>query len=124
MDRGGLIMGYQERINKKPVKQGINKYDIMRALITMAWYNGLEEDVLSWSELPCENVLNYRKIISCPFLIDKSQYDKEDLWQLIYIWGTLVLLFGEYGTSPRYGWITEVEDFRSFIKKMGEFLED
>lgn len=31
------------------------------------------------------------------------------------VWIILVSLFGDYGTSPRYGWITERRDFDIFV---------
>lgn len=31
------------------------------------------------------------------------------------VWILLVSLFGDFGTSPRYGWITERRDFDMFV---------
>lgn len=39
--------------------------------------------------------------------------------QLIYSW--LVMMYGDYGTSPRGGWIT---DMRGAVKWLDEFMED
>lgn len=38
--------------------------------------------------------------------------------QLIYCW--LVMMFGDYGTSPRVGWIT---DMKGAVKWLDEFME-
>ena len=38
--------------------------------------------------------------------------------QLIYSW--LVMMYGDYGTSPRYGWIT---DMKGAVKWLDEFMD-
>ena len=43
------------------------------------------------------------------------EYEQDEYMEDIDIlWGTLVYSFGEYGTSPRYGWIEN--EYKSFIK--------
>lgn len=39
--------------------------------------------------------------------------------QLMYSW--LVMMYGDYGTSPRCGWIT---DMKGAVKWLDEFMED
>ena len=91
--------------------------DIRSAL----FYNGLEEVVAKWAELKESNGR-----IDCP-----ENYGLEDeyeghileghspeYYQLQIIWMLCVLMFGDYGTSPRSGWIDHTEEFREFCRKM------
>ena len=91
---------------------------IIDALDSVTWYNGLAEVVLTWKDLKPEH-----RHVSCP---DNYGYkisgllsvgEKEYLAQLQVIWMICVVLFGDYGTSPRYGWIEEksLKDFHAFI---------
>lgn len=36
----------------------------------------------------------------------------------MFIWSMLVLAYGDYGTSPRSGWITDFSDYDMFIDKL------
>ena len=51
---------------------------------------------------------------------DEWIYSTYDYGQLEIIWMFLVLMYGEYGTSPRSGWIDEdnFEEFREFIDEI------
>ena len=81
---------------------------IMDALDSVTFYNGLAEDIHKWKELPIEDGL-----IKCPLGV--PQTDEEN--QLQVIWMILVCIFGNYGTSPRFGWIEGdfKEQFDAFI---------
>ena len=35
-----------------------------------------------------------------------------------------VLLFGDYGTSPRSGWITDINGFKSFIDEITKLYRE
>ena len=96
---------------------------IINALDSVTWYNGLAEVVLAWKDLKLEH-----GSVSCP---DNYGYkipgllsvgDKEYLAQLQVIWMICVVLFGNYGTSPRYGWIEEksLKEFHAFIDSITE----
>lgn len=84
---------------------------LLDALDRVTWYNGLAEVVLSWKELPV--TMNF---------LGHSQMEKPDYIctnpQLEVIWMIAVSLFGDYGTSPRSGWITDVEGFFAFIDRI------
>lgn len=81
---------------------------LLDALDGVTWYNCLAEEVFSWACLPTE--ADY-KIITLPKNVNPmNPYGP----QLEVIWMIAVILFGEYGTSPRTGWIENVEGFREF----------
>ncbi len=71
---------------------------------TMVHYNGYANTIRSWKTL--EVGAGWQ--IACPENYNASSsvklYDS-DWGALQFIWGTAVYKFGDYGTSPRYGWI-------------------
>jgi hypothetical protein len=73
-----------------------NGETITDALDSVTFYNGLADDILKWKDLPIENGL-----IKCPLDIPHT----EEEHQLQVFWMILVCIFGDYGTSPRFGWI-------------------
>lgn len=76
---------------------------LIDALDSVTWYNGIAEDVLKWKKLPKDS-----HGILCP----GGFYDAPGLE---VIWMICVCLFGDYGTSPRSGWIENVDSFYEFI---------
>lgn len=60
--------------------------------------------------------------MSIALSIDASTYQCNDIDngmdQLIYCW--LIMMYGDYGTSPRGGWIT---DIKGALKWLDEFME-
>lgn len=87
------------------------------ALDSITWYNGLAPVVFSWIWLKKKN--GY--CVSCP-----NRYGAPDDWAESYIsqlqvfWMYAVETFGECGTSPRFGWITDVAGFRKWILDITE----
>lgn len=81
----------------------------IEALKAAAFYNGIDKTLTAWKELQPNN----GKIIECPYEVE---HDKQDE---IY-WMICVLLFGNYGTSPRYGWIEDIAGFRAFLDTLTE----
>lgn len=71
---------------------------------TMVHYNGYSEVIRSWKTLETR----YGNRISCPENYNASSSVKrgDSDWGILqFIWGTAVYKFGDYGTSPRFGWI-------------------
>lgn len=84
----------------------MNYEELINAIATIGFYNGYS-DVL-------KNISDYIKY-----------YDREEYYSFAYpkdilkaynidefpniVWALMVLMFGDYGTSPRYGWI-EIEN--------------
>lgn len=81
----------------------------LSVLDSIVWYNGLGEIVLQWKDKE-PNITGY---IS-PDYRDKG-YDVETVANLEFIWMIAVLLYGDYGTSPRSGWIKDCQGFKTFI---------
>ena len=89
------------------------------AIDSVTWYNGLAEIVRSWKTTCNEN---------SGFLTPPDRYgadNSHDEAQLQVIWMMCVVLFGDYGTSPRYGWISDIDGFKKFIDRITDtFVED
>ena len=85
------------------------------AVATALWYNDLLCIVESWADLQP----NEHKQITEPYFdMDIDPYFKA---QLQIIWMILVIMYGDYGTSPRFGWIEDINGFRAFIERLKEF---
>lgn len=79
--------------------------DFITALDSVTYYNGLAHAVRGWKRLqkyeaPSESY---------------GAEDAGDIAQLQVIWMMCVSLFGDYGVSPRYGWIENIDGFHDFI---------
>lgn len=105
----------KEYYNNKIAELGIiTKKDFMYALNSIVWYNGLTDEIKKWKDKDYlvdntfPQTFNDVKII-----IQKDYYA-----QLQVFWMLCVLLFGDYGTSPRTGWIEQRERFEKFIDEL------
>ena len=85
--------------------------NMVYALDSVTWYNGLAEYVAKWkTDCPRVNGAIVRDETYCCGEVDSPVYD-----QLQVIWMICVELFGNCGTSPRTGWIEDEEGFCKFI---------
>ena len=76
----------------------MNKY--ISAINSICFYNNLQDDILKWKE------------------IVKKPYDRVEInygTYLEFIYSICVMLYGDYGTSPRSGWIIDIKGFYTFI---------
>lgn len=90
--------------------------DYINALDAVTWYNGLAETVFGWRDIP-------KKDGCGDYLLPPDNYGAPTGWdteQLQVIWMIAILLYGNYGTSPRCGWIEDVEGFREWILSITE----
>lgn len=83
--------------------------DVIEALDSVTWYNGLAAIVFSWRDLKPDP-----SSIACPHNYGMDEVCDWAFNQLQVIWMIAVEMFGSCGTSPRYGWIEDVEGFRRF----------
>lgn len=85
------------------------------ALDNVTWYNGLAEYVYKWHDIPEEDGGG----IVCPdnYCGLTPGADPPTYYQLQIIWIIAVGLFGDWGTSPRHGWINgdRVDEFRQWV---------
>ena len=78
---------------------------------TIIGYNCLYEIINTWAELPEQN-----GIITMPKHYNEPEpIDKENQAQLEIFWMMAFILFGDYGTSPRSGWIEHIDKFRKWV---------
>ena len=88
---------------------------IISAIEAVVWYNGLGEFILPWRDMKPNDYTGYIK----PNYRDKG-YDDSLVTQLEAIWMIAVMLYGEYGTSPRSGWIEDIDGFKKFVDAITE----
>ena len=84
--------------------------EIVRAIISSFYYNRSREDMINL----CEEVKKR---------IRKYNVEWTDDGNIFY--GILVLLYGDYGTSPRGGWLeSEAEEIIASINEKIEILKE
>lgn len=81
-----------------------NCNDLQSAFVTMLCYQGYDTAI---SEL-LKKIKDTDERITYS---DENGFSEE-------VWSIFVLMFGDYGTSPRFGWIENVIEFKSFLKKI------
>lgn len=94
--------------------------NMVHALDSVTWYNGLAEYVMKWkTDCPRVNGTIVPDETYCCGEMDSFIYD-----QLQVIWMICVELFGDCGTSPRTGWIEDEEGFCKFIDDITNLKQD
>ena len=90
---------------------------VLRSIQSAARYNGLDEIITGWAKLKAKDGI-----------IEHHDYNNHDYpeWarnQLQVYWMICVLMFGDYCTSPRFGWITRAAapSFRKFCEEFSEY---
>lgn len=91
----------------------INMYEILDSI---TWYNGIYESLLKLKEI----ISVYYEDKFIHVLRPEEDIFKDEQFEIF--WMMLVLQFGDYGTSPRYGWLemdnkTKIVDFIDKITK-------
>jgi len=89
---------------------------LIYAISNVVWYNGLEDTIKEWKNIKHPN---YSAILPVP-----DEVWEEDNKDLQAIWMICVSMFGDYGTSPRGGWIEDVEEFCDFIDAITSRQDD
>lgn len=88
------------------------------AVETVTSYNGLDEIVKRWKELPVKDGFQ-EGYIECPKNYGATAEEAAETFdQLQVIWMMAVSMFGEWGTSPRFGWIEKVQEFKQWVDKI------
>jgi len=91
--------------------------DFFDAFVSYYSYFGLVDDVRTVKDYIIRNReelnLGY---VSIPYGFKFVDDIKEQLWCI------LVLLYGDYGVAPRWGWIEDIDSAVMFLKKLEELL--
>lgn len=87
------------------------KKPLLDALQGVVSYQGLASELQSWKDIEPSKY----GFLSPTYWDKWKNEDAEVCAQLQVFWMICVLLFGEYGTSPRFGWIEDIESFKTFI---------
>lgn len=86
------------------------RLSLLEALQSVVFYNGLSEELEAWKDIEPDE---------CGWIHQtywpKYQREPEAMAQLQAFWMICVELFGNCGTSPRFGWIEDRESFKTFI---------
>ena len=85
-------------------------------MVGIVWYNGLEDTVIKWKD----HKAGYDEV---PYYKYKSSVSEADYAQLEMVWMYLVLRFGNYGTSPRSGWIEDSEGYKKWFEGLEELTK-
>ena len=76
---------------------------LYEAFVAMLWYQGYDQVIPTMLSKEEKNgIIPYD---------DENGFSEE-------VWSMFVLMFGSYGTSPRYGWIEKVAEFKTFLQKI------
>lgn len=89
----------------------MSNYHWIDSLITSYFYNRDREDIVNM----IQGVIN--RILDEPYSSVNAGDDDTDI-----LMGAIVIEFGDYGTSPRYGWIYE-EHEEQILDVLNELLE-
>ena len=124
-----------ERESWCPLKEVPEDYtraeDYTHALDSVTWYNGLAATVLKWKDLKSDNdysiacpdnyCLDPPKMVNGIYTYPPSEYYM-DKAQLQVLWMMAVEMFGDCGTSPRFGWI-ELKNIDAFHKWIDDITQ-
>ena len=92
----------------------VTAHALIDALDSVVYYDGLGETLRKWRYAD-----PHKQEAILPFTMYwNKEIDPDDYYQLQVIWMICVVLFGDYGTSPRSGWINDWDGFRDFIDKI------
>ena len=91
----------------------MEKYDLIDTLNSIVWYNGLYEPLLEIKRIILETPeFKYNNMLR-----PKGEIFKDCQFEIF--WMILVVQFGDYGTSPRSGWLD-----MSNKDKIIDFIDD
>ena len=103
--------------------------NLLDALDGVTWYNCLAEEIIKW-----KNPDNYSRFTpyGTPYpdgmLVPKIEFrfgwPEDCKEQLEVFWMICVVLFGNYGSSPRIGWIENKDEFFKFIDSITKTYQD
>ena len=81
-------------------------------------YNGWDEDAEAMAEYIGSNANGHGNVL---FPRGEEFLTKDDVVNdrpNSFLWMALVCMFGDYGTSPRYGWIEHPKECADYLREM------
>lgn len=93
----------------------MNKEKLLSALESITWYNGLYEPLLEIKKRLLDKTDNNN-------FLRPNDIDYFNDLQFEIFWMMLVVLYGDYGTSPRSGWL-EMANKNSIIAFIDEITK-
>ena len=100
------------------------KKDILDILDSITWYNGIGESLIKLKEDLIKQNDNGNYLIIDHNLEYKNKEFADKQFEIF--WMMLVLLYGDYGTSPRSGWleIKNKDKIINFIDKITKTTQE
>lgn len=100
------------------------KKDILDILDSITWYNGIGESLIKLKEDLIKQNDNGNYLIIDHNLEYKNKEFADEQFEIF--WMMLVLLYGDYGTSPRSGWleIKNKDKIINFIDKITKTTQE
>jgi len=90
---------------------------LIDAMQMCGWYNGLRPHIMWLIDYIKTHIENHKGYIQV-MRPDRLNYDYGDFIEGSYAWMLCVCMFGDYGTSPRYGWIEKPEEAIKFLESI------
>lgn len=92
--------------------------EIQRCFCTVIWYNGLEEILKEMIDLEIPENRYPQYEYYDKYFANEETKDLETYYQTQVLWMMLVKMFGNYGTSPRFGWIEDIKGYKKFLTEI------
>lgn len=96
------------------------------SIYTIVWYNGYKDEIVEWIQKGDEEFPKGEDgyhTVHAPFS-DREDYDDEMYGQVQAIWMMLVREYGDYGTSPRFGWITDWNACKALLERVVKQIDE
>lgn len=112
---------------KEALEKAEQKEELLDAISIVVDYNGYQQFVKDLNDIAHTDARDeYGQPLNIfpEDVFDNIIYADVYIAQLQVIWMMLVNEFGDYGTSPRSGWIIKSEEFKKFISELLERVEE
>ena len=111
--------------NETRLSYGFNAADLIEAMDSVTWYNGLAEKILEWKKPGVVDVSKDGTHLFGPKLQKWfGLLERGDQAQIQVFWMIGILLYGNYGTSPRTGWIDDWDGFMRFLDAITAYYQE
>ena len=87
---------------------------MINSLLWVLWYNGYEEAIKKLYEYISKYDHNIPQV---PYPHDEDILSKDHDAPDRILWSVLVMEYGDYGTSPRFGWIQKPQKVKEALEE-------